>query len=86
MNQRTHPLFRAAPVPVLAEPTAPLTTETPIETSISDLTDYVGATVDASTWAALQAECARRYGDAWKLYADQVGDGYHVTELTAKPG
>ncbi len=48
-----------------------------------DLTNYVGATVDADTWVELQAECSRRYGSTWVLHADQVDDGWHVRSLAA---
>ena len=57
--------------------------EAPIVATAIGLTDYVGQDVDASTWADLQAECTRRYGDAWQLHAEMVSTGYHVTGLTA---
>ncbi len=51
-----------------------------------DLCGYVGATVDAGTWQALQAECTRRYGDLWHFDAEATGDGWHITHLHACPG
>ncbi len=81
---RNIPLFRTAPLAVLAEPSAAATTP-PTAASIGDLTDYVGATVDAATWAALQAECAQRYGDTWTMYAEPHRGGYHIASLHARP-
>ena len=60
-------------------------TATATTATIGDLTDYIGQDVDGATWAALQAECQRRYGGLWTMYADLVGDNYHVTRLHARP-
>jgi len=53
--------------------------------SVGDLTSYIGQTVDGPTWAALQAECNRRYGGVWTLYAHAVGDAYLVYRIHVKP-
>ncbi|CAN5490453.1 hypothetical protein BH10CHL1_BH10CHL1_01640 [soil metagenome] len=50
-----------------------------------DITDFIGATVDATTWAGLQAEVHRRYSGSWMLYADQNGDQWHVRQLQVRP-
>ncbi|TXG77453.1 hypothetical protein E6Q11_02705 [Candidatus Dojkabacteria bacterium] len=71
----------------LREESAPATLPPvmPAVIEIGDLTDYVGQDIDAPTWAALQAECHRRYDGLWTMRADQTGQGYHVTGLHAKP-
>ena len=51
-----------------------------------DLCGYIGATVDAGTWQALQTECTRRYSDLWHFDAEPRGEGWHITHLHACPG
>lgn len=85
MLTRTFPLFRTAPVSVLAEPPAAATKQPPPAKIDGDLTYYVGYTVSAAEWAALQAEVKRHYGDDWTLYAVQNGDRWRITRLQAKP-
>lgn len=80
----TIPLFRTAQAAVLAEPTA-AATEQPPATIDGDLIDYIGHTVTAAEWIALQAECQRRHGNDWTFYADLIGNEYLVRRLTAKP-
>lgn len=78
-----------ATLPPVMQPTTPTIEpdreEAPAIVTIGDLTDYIGQDIDAHTWAALQAECQRRYAGSWTMRADQTGQGYHVTGLQAKP-
>lgn len=52
---------------------------------IGDLTNYVGAVIDAEQWTALQAECSRRHGDVWRLVAMPAGADWKITQLVANP-
>lgn len=52
---------------------------------VIDLTHYIGATVDAATWAALQAESTRRYGQAWEWVVYETARGVHITRLIVRP-
>lgn len=78
----TIPLFRIAQAAVLAEPTAAAADSATID---GDLTDYIGHTITADEWIALQAECKNRHGNDWTFYADLIGNEYLVRRLTAKP-
>lgn len=51
----------------------------------TDITSFVGATLDPAKWAALQAECHRRYGDAWQWATYQTERGIHITRLIVRP-
>lgn len=67
-------------------PSPALSTEQPTPaTTDGDLTDYIGHTVTAAEWTALQAECQRRHSNGWTFYADLIGNEYLVRRLTAKP-
>ncbi len=75
------PLFRTAPKPVSIQPAAVASETATID---GDLTDYMGHTITAAEWAALQGECQRRHGGDWTLYTDLVDEGYHIRRLTAR--
>ena len=80
-NLETIPLFRTALAPVLVEPPAAATETATID---ADLTAYIGHTITAAEWAALQAECQCRHSGDWTFCADVVDEGYHIRRLTAR--
>ena len=75
----------AIPPVTLTSQQQPDREEAPPAIEIGDLTDYVSQDIDAPTWAALQAECTRRYDGLWTLHADQTPTGYHITRLHTIP-
>lgn len=64
------------PFPCQAEPTP---------AAEPDLTNYVGATVDGATWAALQQRLKQPEYEGWTMQAKQEGDGWHVYRLHVAP-